>query len=388
MNYKNLNDVKKKDRYLILYCDEVLEEVGGHKLYYFADGYSKYHQVKIAKEDQLKTTFPSPWGTFCYEVMSFGLCNVPATFQWLMNKVLEPYLGHFVRVFMDVFEIYGDKTSHLEKLEKVFERLDEPGIILSAEKRKIGFSSGRLVGHIVSKECIGTDPEKIEVMLGAPFPNTKREIRAFLEITGYYRRFTERYAMIVKPLTWFLKDNAPPPQATPDALEAFEKLKLALLSAPILRTPNWEKPFLVFTDASGEGVGATLAQLDDEGFDHPIYYASLQLTLAEMNYTVTEKEGLGVIFALKKFRHYLLRTKATVVTDHQALVYRLDKLNATGRIARWIILLKEFDLEIVHRAGTKHGKEVGVVSEDADFLSRMEKEVESSPKMTIFPTQN
>ena len=217
-----------------------------------------------------------------------------------------------------------------------------------------------------------------------------RGVRTFLGITGYYRRFIERNAMIAKPLTRFLKDNAHLPQVTPDALEVFEKLKLALLLAPILRTPNWQKSFLVFTVASGEGVGVTLAQLDDEGFDHSIYYASRQLTLEEMNYTVTEREGLGVIFALKKFRHYLLETKATVVTDHQALVYLLNKPNATRRIARWIIFLQEFDLEIVHRAGTKHGnvvflsrmeKEVGVVSEDDDFLDAklMSIDIENEP---------
>lgn len=186
--------------------------------------------------------------------------------------------------------------------------------------------------------------------------------------------------MIAKPLTRFLRDDAPHPQATPDALEAFDKLKQALLSAPILQTPNWEKPFLVFTDALEEGVGATLAQLDKEGYDHPIHYASRQLTLAEMNYTVSEQEDLGVVFALKKFRHYLLGIKATVVMDHQALIYLLNKPNATGRIARWIILLQEFDLKIVLRAGTKHGhvdflsrmeKEVGIVSEDDDFPDAM-----------------
>ena len=124
MNYKKFNDVTKKDRYPIVICDEVLEEVGCHKLYSFADGYSGYHQVKIAEEDQSNATFTSPWGTFCYEVMSFALCNAPATYQSLMNKVLVLYLGHFVGVYMDDFGIYGDRASHLEKLEKIFEHLD------------------------------------------------------------------------------------------------------------------------------------------------------------------------------------------------------------------------------------------------------------------------
>ncbi|OAE34230.1 hypothetical protein AXG93_1099s1090 [Marchantia polymorpha subsp. ruderalis] len=152
--------------------------MGGHELYSFADGYSGYHQVRIAEEDQLKTTFMSPWGTFCYEVMPFGLCNAPATFQRLMNKVLEPYLRHFLRVFMDEIGIYGDMASSLEKLEKVFERLDELGITLRAKKTKIGFSSRRLVGHIVSmEEIVVTDHQALVYLLK---PNETRRIARWI----------------------------------------------------------------------------------------------------------------------------------------------------------------------------------------------------------------
>lgn len=147
--------------------------------------------------------------------MPFGLCNALATFQSLMNKVLEPYLGHFVRVFMDDFEIYEDRASHLEKLEKVFERFDESNITLSAKKTKIGILSSRLMGHIVSKERINTNAEKIEAILRASFSTIKRGVKYFLRITDYYRRFIQRYAMIAKPLTRFLKYDNSPPLATP-----------------------------------------------------------------------------------------------------------------------------------------------------------------------------
>ncbi len=143
VNYKALNKVTKKDRYPLPFCEMFLEEVAGHEMYTFGDGYIGYHQVKIALEDQLKTTFTSPWGTFCYTVMPFGLCNALGTFQRLMNKVFDPFLGLFLWVFIADFGVYSDKASHLAKLELVFQRLDSLGVTLSLEKTTIGFQKGR-----------------------------------------------------------------------------------------------------------------------------------------------------------------------------------------------------------------------------------------------------
>ncbi len=140
INYKALNKVIKKDRYPLPFCEKKLEEVAGHEMYTFGDGYRGYHQVKIALEDQLKTTFTMPWGTFCYKVLPFGLCNALGTFQRLMNKVFEPFFGLFLRVFIDDFRVYSDRASHLAKLELIFQRLDGSGVTLSLEKITIGFS--------------------------------------------------------------------------------------------------------------------------------------------------------------------------------------------------------------------------------------------------------
>jgi hypothetical protein len=135
------------------FCEEILE-VAGHEMYTFGDGYRGYHQVKIAPEDQLKTTFTTPWGTFCYTVMPFGLCNDPRTFQRLMNKVFDPFLGLFLQVFIDNFGVYSDRASHLAKLELIFQRLDTSGVTFSPEKTTISFSKGKMVGHIVSKDRV------------------------------------------------------------------------------------------------------------------------------------------------------------------------------------------------------------------------------------------
>jgi hypothetical protein len=179
VNYKALNKVTKKDRYPLPFCEEILEEVAGHEMYTFGDGYRGYHQVKIALEDQLKTTFTTPWGTFCYIVMPFGLCSAPRTFQRLMNKVFEPFLGLFLRVFIDNFEVYSDRISHLAKLELVFQRLDGAGVTLSPKKTTIGFTERKIIGHLVSKNGVATYPEKLDRISKLLFPTTKKALQGF-----------------------------------------------------------------------------------------------------------------------------------------------------------------------------------------------------------------
>jgi len=183
-----------------------------------------------------------------------------------------------------------------------------------------------------------------------------------------------------RPLTQFLHEDAPALMEDEVSRRAFEQLKLVIQVTPIFRTPNWNKPFLVYCDASREAVGSTLSQLDENGHDHPIHFASRQLTSAEKNYTVTEQEGLGVIFSLKKFCHYLLGYKAKIVTDHKALTYLVNKPNPSGRLVRWLLLMEEFDfdIDIVHRPRRRHGNVDGLtrayegvddVLEDDNFLN-------------------
>jgi len=179
VNYKPLNKVTKKDRYPLPFCEEILEEVVQHKMYTFENGYRGYHQVKIILEDQLKITFITPWGTFCYTIMSFGLCNAPRTFQRLMNKVFEPFLGLFLRIFIDDFKVHSDRASHLTKLELIFQHLDGSRMTLNPEKTIIGFSKGEMVGHIVSKNGVTTNPKMLDRISKVPFPTTKKTFQGF-----------------------------------------------------------------------------------------------------------------------------------------------------------------------------------------------------------------
>jgi len=193
------------------------------------------------------------------------------------------------------------------------------------------------------------------------------------------------------PLTRFLREDAPALMEDEVSRRAFEQLKSALQVAPILRTPDWNKPFLVCCDASGEAMGSTLSQLDENGHDHPIHFASRKLTSTEKNYTMTEQEGLVVIFSLNKFRHYLLGYKAKIVTDHKALTYLVNKPNPSGQLVRWLFLMEEFDIDIVHRPRRQHGnvdgltrayEGVGDVLEDDDFSNAtiMSINAEEAPK--------
>jgi hypothetical protein len=230
--------------------------------------------VKIAPEDQLKTTFTTPWGTFCYTVMPFGLCNALGTFQRLMNKVFDPFLSLFLRVFIDDFGVYSDRASHLAKLELVFQRLDSSGVTLSPKKTTIGFSEGKMVRHIVSKDGVATDPEKLDRISKLPFPTTKKTLRGFLRMMGYYHKFIHMFATKARPLTRFLSEDAPAPMEDEVSRWAFKQLKSTLQIAPILWTLDWKKPFLVYCDASEKTMGNTLSQLDEYGHDHPIHFAS------------------------------------------------------------------------------------------------------------------
>jgi len=277
-----------------------------------------------------------------------------------MNKVFDPFLGLFLLVFINNFRVYNDRASHLAKLELVFECLDSSGVTLSLEKTIIGFSKGKMVGHIMSKDGVAIDPEKLDRISKLSFPTTKKALRGFLGMVGYYRRFIHMFVVKARPLTQFLHEDALAPMEDKVSRQAFKQLKSTFQVALILRTPDWNKPFLVYCDAFVEAVGSTLSQLDENGHDHPIHFANKQLISAKKSYIVTELESLAVIFFLKKFHHYLLGYKAKIVTDHKALTYLVNKPNPSGQLVRWLLLMEEFDIDIVHRPGRRHGNVDGL----------------------------
>ncbi|RVX11227.1 Retrovirus-related Pol polyprotein from transposon 17.6 [Vitis vinifera] len=294
----------------------------------FLDGYSGYFQIEIDLEDQEKTTFTCPFGTFAYRRMPFGLCNAPATFQRCMLSIFSDMVERIMEVFMDDITVYGGSYKEcLLHLEAVLQRCIEKDLVLNWEKCHFMVQQGIVLGHIISKNGIEVDKAKVELIVKLPPPTNVKGIRQFLGHAGFYRRFIKDFSKISKPLCELLVKDA---KFVWDekCQKSFEELKQFLTTAPIVRAPNWKLPFE-----------------------------------AQRNYTTTEKELLAVVFALDKFRAYLVGSFIVVFTDHSALKYLLTKQDAKARLIRWILLLQEFNLQIRDKKGVEN-----VV---ADHLSRL-----------------
>ena len=363
IDYRKLNAATRKDHFPLPFIDQILERVAGHPYYSFLDGYSGYYQIEIALEDQDKTTFTCPFGTYAFRRMPFGLCNAPATFQRCMMSIFSDMIEKCMEVFMDDLTVFGDSfESSLLNLESVLKRCKEKGLVLNWEKCHFMVPSGIVLGHVVSERGIEVDQSKIELISKLPTPKTVKHIRSFLGHAGFYRRFIQNFSTIARPLSNLLAKDVVF-DWTPECEASFRTLISKLTSAPIIQPPDWNLPFEIMCDASNYAIGAVLGQRR-EGKPFVVYYASRTLNSAQMNYSTTEKELLAVVFALDKFRSYLIGSPITVFTDHSALKYLLSKKDAKARLIRWILLLQEFDLTIKDKKGVEN-----VV---ADHLSRLE----------------
>ncbi|XP_052185205.1 uncharacterized protein LOC127796840 [Diospyros lotus] len=372
---RKLNDVTRKDHFPLPFIDQMIEKLAGQEFYCFLDGYSGYHQIPIAPKDQEKTTFTCPYGTFAFRRMPFGLCNAPATFQRCMISLFSDFIDDFMEIFMDDFSVFGSSfDACLHNLSWVLKRCEESNLVLNWEKCHFMVREGIVLGHKVSSKGIELDRAKIELIEKLPVPKSVKEVRGFLGHAGFYRRFIKDFSKIAKPLTNLLVKDVPF-QITDDCIHAFNCLKEKLIQAPIVSAPMWNLPFEIMCDASDDTLGAVLGQRIDKKF-HTIYYTSRTMNDAQKNYSTTEKELLAVMFAIEKFRPYLILSKVIVYTDHFALKYLLAKKDAKPRLLRWILLLQEFDLEIKDKKGIEN-----LV---ADHLSRLDGEhVESMAKQSL-----
>ena len=362
IDYRKLNSATKKDHFPLLFIDQILHRLARSNYLCFLDGYLGYNKIAIHPDDQEKTTFTCLFGTFTFRRMPFGLCNTPTKFQRCMTTIFSNFIGDSLEVFMNDFSVFGnDFESCLAHLTKILEVCIRKRLVLSWEKSHFMVREGVVLGHIVSGKGLEVDKVKIEVIQNLPLPSTIKDLRSFLGHVGFYLRFIQDFAKVSKPLTTLLckdKDFI----IDEEGKCAFTMLKQALIEAPILQSPNWDLPFEIMCDALDYAVGAVLGQRLDKK-PTVICYASKTLIEALINYTTTEKELLAVVYALEKFWTYILGSKIIIYTNHAALKYLLSKKEAKPRLIRWVLLLKEFDLEIKDNKGNENSL--------ADHLSRL-----------------
>ena len=260
IDYRKLNKATRKDHFPLPFIDQMLERLAKHSHFCYLDGYSGFFQIPIHPDDQEKTTFTCPYGTFAYRRIPFGLCNAPATFQRCMMAIFADFLDGIMEVFMDDFSVCGESFDGcLSNLELVLKRCVNVNLVLNWEKCHFMVRQGIVLGHIVSNRGIEVDKAKIEIIKNLQPPKTVREIRSFLGHAGFYRRFIKDFSKITKPLTELLMKEA---EFIFDdkCLNAFETLKEALISTPIMQPPDWNLPFEIMCDASDYAVGTVLGQ--------------------------------------------------------------------------------------------------------------------------------
>ncbi|GJW90925.1 putative reverse transcriptase domain-containing protein [Tanacetum coccineum] len=340
--------------------DDLFDQLQGSSIYSKIDLRSGYHQLRVREQDIPKTAFRTRYGHYEFQVMPFGLTNAPAVFMDLMNRVCKPYLDKFVIVFIDDILIYSkDKKEHEEHLKAIMELLKKEKLYAKFSKCEFWIPKVQFLGHVIDSRGIHVDPAKIESIKDWASPKTPTEIRQFLGLAGYYRRFIEGFSKIAKSMTKLTQKGIKFDWGEKEE-NAFQLIKQKLCSAPILALPEGSKDFVVYCDASHKGLGAVLMQREKV-----IAYASRQLKVHEKNYTTHDLELGSVIFALKIWRHYLYGTKCTVFTDHKSLQHILDQKELNMRQRRWLELLSDYDCDIRYHPG-----KANVV---ADALSRKER---------------
>ena len=374
IDYKKLNTATRKDHFPLPFIDQMLDRLAGHPHFCFLDGYLGCNQIAIAPEDQEKTTFTCPYGTFAFRRMPFGLCNAPATFQRCMMSMFSDLVEEVMEIFMDDFTVYGSSFDQcLKNLETVLQRCQDKQLALNWEKCHFMVTEGIVLGHKIYATGLEVDQSKVSIIKTLAPPTTVKGIRSFLGHGGFYRRFIKDFSKIAGPLCILLEKDTRF-NFDDSCKAAFEEIKIKLVQEPIMAAPEWDQGFEIMCDASDFAMGAVLGQRKEKIF-RTIYYASRTFNEAQENYSTTEKEMLAVVFACEKFRQYILGSHVIIHTDHATIKYLMSKKEAKPRLIRWVLLLQEFDLEIKDKKGCDN-----VI---ADHLSRVERSTAEEEKIIL-----
>jgi hypothetical protein len=314
VDYRHLNAITVKGKYPVPIIDEFLDELSGASWFTCLDMRAGFHQVRLKPGEEYKTAFQTHCGHYEFRVMAFGLTGAPGTFQEAVISTLSPCLRKFVLVFFDDILIYSATyADHLLHIKLVFELLAQDKWKIKLSKCTFAQRQINYLGHVISEHGVGTDPKKIEAISNWPSPQNAKELRNFLGLAGYYRKFVRHFGVISKPLTDLLKKSVIFVW-TSEHEKSFCALKQALCSSPVLALPNFSKPFCIETDASGHGIGAVLLQNG-----HPLAFLSKALSPKSMGLSAYEKEYMAILLALQQWRQYLQHAEFLIYTDQRSL---------------------------------------------------------------------
>ena len=352
VDYRQLNDITIKNRYPLPRIDELIGRLQGATYFSKIDLKSGYHQLQVKEEDRHKTAFRTRYGSYEFTVMSFGLTNAPSSFMALMHDVLKGLVDKTIVVYLDDIIIFskGNKEEHQAKVEEVLQRLQEHSLVVNQAKCSFFQSSVDFLGFHVGRDGVKMEAAKVKGIMDLAPPTTKKQLRCFLGMIGFYRDFIDSFSVVSSPLSDLLQDKQIW-EWNENRQAAFEKMKILLMSAPVLMLPDDTRPFIVNTDASSVGVGAVLQQIDTNGKLRPCAYFSKKLQPAETRYSTHEQEMLAIMLALKHWRHFLYRRPFTIRTDHRSLEHFLTQPQLNNRQRRWAEVLADYDFQIEYESG-------------------------------------
>lgn len=363
VDFQHLNQNTVPIQFPIPNIDTILNQLANSKYFSTLDLYGAFYQIKLEKNSRPLTTFENNSFSYRFVSMPQGLCTSPATMQNAVNLLLDDLLNKGVNVYFDDILIYSNTVdSHLVLLEEVFIRLKKHNLKLKIEKCRFLRKEICYLGYIINENGCLPNPTKVECVQNYPVPKNTTETQRFLGLANYYRKFIKNYANLAKPLYDLLKKDQSFNWNT-ECTNAFNSLKSALISPPVLIFPNFEKTFIVTTDASNYAIGAVLSQGDLPN-DQPIEFASKVLNDAQKKYSTIEKELLAIVYAVNIFKHYIYGYEFILYTDHRPLVYLFNFKNPSSRLHRWKLALSEYNFKIIYRRGTQNTV--------ADALSRID----------------
>lgn len=363
IDYRKLNKLTKPDPFPMPRIDDLIDGLSAATYISTLDLTKGYWQVPVAETSREKTAFVAPMGKYQFNVMPFGLMGAPATFQRLMNSLFNDVADHVAAYIDDVVIFSRTWEEHLAHIKETLQRIREAGLTVKAKKCQMAMAECLFLGHTVGRGQVKPDAAKIRDLQLFRQPKTKKDVRSFLGLAGYYRRFVENFSAIAIPLSDLTRDCCPDKVVWESHhQQAFDRLVEALSSNPVLQGPDYSKKFCLQTDASNRGIGAVLSQMGEDGCDRPVAYYSRKLLSREKNYAAVDKECLAIIDSIRHFQIYLTGVTFEVMTDHKCLQWLDSVKDMGGRRTRWSLRLQPFNFTVIHRPGVQNG--------NADGLSR------------------